>query len=89
MSGKSMEGSPEQKRQAARDARDEGKSASEIGASTGSSQQRQEAKGNMSHQQRVDLEREGKQDQLSENTPAVRPGSRDSDTPDQEKYPRL
>lgn len=89
MSGKSMEGSEEQKRQAARDAREEGKSASEIGATTGGSQQRTEAGDDMSHQQRLDLKREGKPDQLTEDTPEARPGSRDSDTPDQERFPRL
>ena len=89
MSGKQMEGNEEQKRQAARDAREEGKSASEVGATTGGSQQRTEAKGNMSHQERLDLKREGKPDQLNEETPTARPGSRDADTLDHEKYPRL
>ena len=90
MGGKQMEGSEEQKRQAARDACEEGKSASEVGASTGGSQQRTEASGSMSHQERLDLKREGKPDQLEQDaTPAARPGSRDSDTLDQEKYPRL
>jgi hypothetical protein len=88
MGGKSMEGSPEQKRQAARDAKAEGKSASEVGASTGASHQRNEAQQGMSHQQRLDLKREGKPDTLSEETPAARPGSRDADTPDRETYPR-
>jgi hypothetical protein len=89
MGGKKMEGSEEQKRQAARDAREEGKSPSEIGATTGGSQQRTEAKGNMSHQERLDLKREGKPDQITEDTPEARPGSRDAETLDQEKYPRL
>ncbi|HEX8395137.1 MAG TPA: hypothetical protein VF665_22510 [Longimicrobium sp.] len=86
---KKMEGNEDQKRQAARDAREEGKSASEIGATTGASKQRQEAQGNMTHQQRIDLEREGKQDQIGENTPEARPGARDAYTVDHEKYPRL
>ncbi|HYW13514.1 MAG TPA: hypothetical protein VE871_16250 [Longimicrobium sp.] len=89
MGGKKMEGSEEQKRQAARDARDEGKSASKVGASTGGSQQRTQAGDNMSHQERLDLKREGKPDQLTENTPEARPGARDNDTLDHEKYPRL
>jgi hypothetical protein len=88
MGGKSMEGSPEQKRQAARDARDAGKQPSEMGATTGASHQRTEAEPGMSHQQRLDLKREGKPDQITEETPAARPGSRDSDTLDQERYPR-
>lgn len=89
MGGKQMEGNEEQKRAAARQAREEGKSASEVGATTGASKQRQEAKPGASHQERIDLKREGKQDQLTENTPEARPGSRDSDTPDRETYPRL
>lgn len=89
MSGKQMEGNEQQKQQAARDAREEGKSASEVGATTGASKQRTEAKGSMSHQEKLDLKREGKQDQLTENTPEARPGSRDPDSLDQEKYPRL
>jgi hypothetical protein len=89
MGGKKMEGSEEQKRQAARDARDEGRSAGDIGATTGGSQQRTEARGGMSHQERLDLKREGKPDQITEETPAARPGSRDADTLDHEKHPRL
>ena len=89
MSGKKMEGSEEQKRQAARDARAEGKGAGDVGASTGASHQRTKAKGDMSHQERVDLKREGKPGQLTEGTPAARPGSRDPDTLDRERFPRL
>ena len=89
MGGKKMEGNEEQKRQAARDAREEGKRPSEVGATTGASQQRTEAKKNMSHQERLDLKREGKPDQLAENTPTARPGSRDPDTLDRERFPRL
>ena len=89
MGGKKTEGSEEQKRQAARGAREAGKSASEIGTTTGGSQQRTEARGDMSYQQRLDLKREGKPDQRTEDTPEARPGSRDADTLDQERFPRL
>lgn len=89
MGGKQMEGSEEQRRQAARDAREEGRRPSEVGATTGGSQQRTEAKGNLSHQERLDLKREGKPDQITEGTPTARPGSRDAETPDRERYPRL
>jgi hypothetical protein len=88
MGGKSMEGSPEQKRQAAREAKEEGKKPSEVGRTTGSSQQRTEAGDDMTHQQRLDLQREGKPDVISENTPEARPGSRDPDTADRDE-PRL
>lgn len=89
MGGKQMEGSEEQRRAAARDAREQGKRPSEVGATTGASQQRQEAQNGMSHQERLDLKREGKQDHLTENTPEARPGSRDPDTLDRETHPRL
>jgi hypothetical protein len=89
MSGKQMEGNEEQKRAAARKAREEGKSPSEVGATTGASKQRQEAQSGMTHQQRIDLQREGKQDQLTENTPEARPGSRDPHSVDREQHPRL
>ena len=89
MGGKKMEGNEEQKREAARDAREEGKLASEVGATTGASQQRNRAKPGMSHQQKLDLKREGKQDHLTESTQRARPGSRDPDTIDRERFPRL
>ncbi len=88
MGGKQMEGNEEQKRQAAREAREAGKKPSEVGATTGSSKQRTEADANMTHQEKVDLKREGKHDVISQNTPETRPGSRDADSPDRETYPR-
>jgi hypothetical protein len=88
MAGKKMEGNEQQKRQAARDAREQGKKPSEVGATTGASQQRADAAGNMSHQERLDMKREGKHDVIRENTPEARPGSRDPDTLDRERFPR-
>ena len=88
MGGKKMEGNEEQKRQAAREAKAAGHSPSEIGATTGASQQRTEADGDMSHQETLDLKREGKHDVIQQNTPEARPGSRDADTPDRERHPR-
>jgi hypothetical protein len=89
MSGKQMEGDNKQRRAAAKKARDEGKSASEIGASTGASQQRAKADSKMTHQEKLDLQRQGKQDVIRENTPEARPGSRDAETLDRERHPRL
>lgn len=89
MGGKQMEGSNEQRRQAAREAREQGQDASEVGATTGASQQRTEAKPGQSHQERLDLKREGKPEVIGENTPEARPGSRDANTPDRERHPRL
>lgn len=88
MGGKKMEGNEDQKRQAARQAKEQGKSPSEVGATTGASQQRSEAGDEMSHQQKLDLKREGKHDVIQQNTPEARPGSRDSDTLDRERHPR-
>lgn len=87
MGGKQMEGSEEQKRAAAKDARDEGKSASEVGATTGASHQHNAAGDGTTHQQRLDLKSEGKVDETDQSE--ARPGSRDNDTLDREKYPRL
>jgi hypothetical protein len=89
MAGKQMEGNNEQRRAAAKKAQDEGKSASEIGASTGASQQRAKAAGSDTHQEKLDLQRQGKQDVIRENTPEARPGSRDADSLDRERHPRL
>jgi hypothetical protein len=89
MAGKQMEGDNKQRRAAAREARQEGKQASEVGASTGSSQQRTRADENMTHQEKLDLKREGKHKVIRENTPEARPGSRDADTPDRQRHPRL
>ena len=89
MGGKQMEGNNEQRRAAAKDAREQGQDPSAVGATQGSTQQRTEAKESESHQERLDLKREGKQDVISQNTPEARPGSRDPDTLDRERFPRL
>ena len=89
MSGKQMEGDNRERRKIAKEAREEGTSASEVGASTGSSKQRARATGGETHQEKVDLKRQGKHDAIRENRPEARPGSRDADTPDQERHPRL
>ena len=83
---KKMEGNEEQKRQAAREAREAGKSPSEMGATTGSSKQRTEARTGNTYQERLDLKSEGKVDQTDQ--PEARPGSRDPDTLDSERFPR-
>jgi hypothetical protein len=78
MGGKSMEGSPEQKRQAAREARDEGKQPSEMSATTGGSQQQKRSDGSMSHEEQMDQRSEGKPEQLHHRDQAeARPRSRD------------
>lgn len=86
---KQMEGDNKQRRAAAREAREHGRKASEVGATTGASKQRTEADENASHQERIDLKREGKHKVISQNTPGARPGSRDADTLDRERHPRM
>lgn len=90
MSGKQMEGNNTQRRHAARVARRNGKSPSETGATLGASKQPTEAQHGMTHQERVDLKKEGKVEHIdSRHLPRARPGSRDSESPEHEVYPRL
>ena len=86
---KEMEGGNKQRRNTAKRVRAAGKAASEVGATQGASKQRTKAPRKLTHQQKLDLKREGKQDVIGENTPRARPGSRDSDSPDRERHPRL
>lgn len=86
--GKQMEGDNRERRKMAKEARDEGKKPSEVGATQGASKQRTHARQSMSHQEKIDLKREGKHDVIRENTPEARPGSRDSDSLDRERHPR-
>jgi hypothetical protein len=89
MGGKQMEGDNTERRKLAKEARDAGKKPSEVGATLGASKQRNEADAGMTHQQRLDLAREGKHDVIANNTPAARPRNRDADTEDRESHPRL
>lgn len=89
MGGKQMEGDDRQRRQLAREAREAGKKPSEVGATQGASKQRTESDDSMSHQQKIDLKREGKHDVTAANTPTARPGSRDPDSEDRESHPRM
>lgn len=86
--GKQMEGDNRERRKMAKEAREEGKRPSEIGATTGASKQRQKAPANATHQQKLDLKREGKTPSVRETPPEANPGGRDSDTLDRERYPR-
>ncbi len=87
--GKQMEGDNTQRRKTAREARKAGKAPSAAGGTLGASKQRSEADQEMTHQQRIDLKREGKHDVTGAHTPEARPGSRDPETPDRERHPRL
>jgi hypothetical protein len=89
MGGKQMEGDNRERRKMAKDARDEGKKPSEIGATLGASKQRADADAGASHQEKLDMQRQGKHDVISENTPEAKPGARDADSLDRERHPRL
>lgn len=88
MSGKQIEGGDRQRRKQTREAREATKKPSGVGASHGASRQRTRAARKLTHQQRVDLRREGKHNRSARVTPTARPGGGDRDTPDQEQYPR-
>jgi hypothetical protein len=72
-----MEGDNEQRRATAKKAREQGKRPSEVGATLGASKQLKSAKGNASHQERIDLKREGKPTPGTSGKP--RPGNREVD----------
>ena len=74
---RNMEGNDEQRKKAAREARAQGKSAREVGATTGASKQRKEAPKKASHQERLDTRHHGKQQHPPGDEP--RPGNRDKD----------
>lgn len=73
-----MEGDNEQRRAAAREARERGEKPSEVGATQGASKQRKEAPANASHQEKMELKHEGKQGKQKPGEEA-RPGNRDTD----------
>jgi hypothetical protein len=73
-----LEGDNEQRRAAAKKARDAGKRPSEVSATLGASKQRKEAKRSASHSERVEQRSEGKQGQLARKE-KPRPGNRDRD----------
>lgn len=72
-----MEGNEEQRRAAAREAREKGMSASEAGATQGASKQRRKAKNPESHQEKLEMRDHGKQGGATRNSP--RPGNREED----------
>ena len=74
---RNMEGNEEQKRKAAREAKEQGKLPSEMSATTGASKQRKEAKPDASHQERLEQTHEGKQQPPPGDQ--ARPGNRDED----------
>ena len=77
---RNMEGNDEQRRAKAREARAAGKRPSETSATLGASKQRKEAKSGASHQEKMDLKREGKEAGTTKGTSGKpRPGNRSTD----------
>lgn len=74
---RNMEGDNEQRRRAAKEARDEGKRPSEVGATLGASKQRKELSKSASHQERMETRSEGKRGPGTSGKP--RPGNRETD----------
>ena len=74
---RNMEGDNEQRRRAAREARSQGKKASEMGVSLGASKQRKEVRANATHEERLSTRAEGKRGAGTSGKP--RPGNRDTD----------
>jgi hypothetical protein len=74
---RNQEGDNEQRRSAARQARESGKRPSEVGATLGASKQLKSAKQSASHQDKLDLKREGKPGSGTSGKP--RPGNREVD----------
>ena len=72
-----MEGDNEQRRRLAREAREQGKRPSEVGATQGASKQRKEAKRGASHQERLEQKQQGKH--AGRGGDKARPGNRDTD----------
>jgi hypothetical protein len=81
---KNMEGDNEERRNRAREARAEGKSPSEAGVTLGASKQRKEAKGDASHEERLDSRQTGKRGAGTSGKP--RPGNRDTDPKRTERW---
>ncbi len=74
------EGDANQKRAAARDAKEHGHAPSEVGATTGASKQRKEAPQNATHQEKMELKHEGKAIGPKANDHEhARPGNRETD----------
>lgn len=88
MAGKQMSGDNAERRRNAKAARGAGKRPSEVGATFGADKQLTSARDDMTHQERIDLKKEAKRGGTGQQIPKARPGSRDRDTGDRERFPR-
>ena len=78
---RNLEGDNEQRRAAAREAREQGKRPSEVGATLGASKQLKSAPNDASHQEKMDQKHEGKASRGNRSADAQkpRPGNREVD----------
>ncbi|MDF1505295.1 hypothetical protein [Roseisolibacter sp. H3M3-2] len=85
---RNMEGDADQKRAAAREAREHGKSPSEMHATTGASKQRAEVPKNASHQEKLENKLHSKEggNQRGDQNERARPGNRDKDPKRTDRY---
>ena len=74
---KQREGDQEQRRRTAREAQAQGKTASELGGTTGASKQRHHVKSGASHTERFETQKEGKHAATGEGERRQRPHSVD------------
>jgi hypothetical protein len=88
MAGKQTSGDNSERRKNAKTARDAGKRPSEVGATFGADKQLTSAPRPMTHQERIDLKKEGRREGTGQRLPKARPGSRDRETEDRERFPR-
>jgi hypothetical protein len=88
MAGKQTSGDNAERRKNAKAAREAGKRPSEVGATFGADKQLTSARRAMTHQERIDLKKEGKREGTGQQIPKARPGSRDRETEERERFPR-
>lgn len=81
-----VEGNNEQRRAAAREAKEQGKSPSEMGATTGASKQLHSVGKDASHQERLEAKNRGKAQNTRQGKDKPRPGNRDEDPKRTERY---
>jgi hypothetical protein len=90
MGGKQMEGDNRERRKMAKEARDQDQKPSEVAATLGSSKQINSSDSADSHQQKLEMKREGKHASTNQEAmPEASTRSRDSHGAERDRYPRL
>jgi hypothetical protein len=90
MGGKQMEGDNRERRKMAKEAREQGQQPSEIAATLGSSKQINSSDSADTHQQKLEMKREGKHASVNqEKLPQASTRSRDTHGGERDRFPRL